>query len=431
MTRSIPWRFDLGRFDVRSTLPAAIQQIMQNGLLERTFEDALLPDFLYPALATQRPWQANLGDTAFFTRTGLLTPKTAPITGSDPAVDTYGIEQYSLTMDQYGNAVDTNLLQSAMTLSSKFLEDVQKLGINAGQSLNQVARNKLYKAYAGGRTWVTTAQGAASTTCVVQSANGFDTVLVNGRQTAVSGGNPLNVTINGVANTVVGVNLATNTLTLGAAVTQSIGQSVIAANAPVSFRPTGNTAFDLSSANVATAAMFRSAVARLRTMSVPTVNGNYIAHVDATTEQELFADADFKQAYQGRGDSAVFQNMSIGTFLGIDWVRNQEAPTVLGGAGQNLTIHRPVVFGADALISGPFENMGELLAGTGVQDIPNIRMVGPAAGVQVALIVRPPQDRLQQIVSSAWSWVGDLAVPSDATTGDASVFKRGVLIEHA
>jgi hypothetical protein len=72
-----------------------------------------------------------------FTRTGLLTPQTTPITGSDPTVDTYSIEQYSMTMDQYGNAVDTNMLQSAMTLASKFLEDQQKLAINAGQSLNR------------------------------------------------------------------------------------------------------------------------------------------------------------------------------------------------------------------------------------------------------------------------------------------------------
>lgn len=431
MTRTKLWAFDLTRFDVRSTLPAAIREVMQNGLLERVFEDALVPDFLYARLASQRAWRANLGDTATFTRPGLLTPTPIPITGSDPNPQTYGIEQYSVTMDQYGSAVDTNMLQSAMTLASKFLEDVQKLGIAAGQSINQVARNKLYKAYAGGRTWCTAA-ATTDTSIIVASTDGFETVLLNGKPTAVSAANPLNVTIGGVANTVVGVNTATKTLTLGTTRVDVVGDAVISAAAPVSIRPTGRTTpFDLVAGDVATMAQFRAAVVRLRKMNVPTINGNYIAHIPPDTEGELFADADFKQAYQGRGDSQVFQDMSIGTFGGIDWVRNNESPTVLGGSGGNVTVFEPIVFGGDALISAPFDDMGSLLAGTGVEDIPNIRMVGPADGVEVALIVRPPQDRFQQNVSEAWSYVGDFAVPSDSTTGDASLYKRGVVVYHA
>ena len=66
-------------------------------------------------------------------------------------------------------------------------------------------------------------------------------------------------------------------------------------------------------------------------------------------------------------------------------------------------------------------------------DVVALRMVGPATGVQVALIVRPPQDRLQQNISSAWSWVGDFGVPSDVTAagGDAARYKRAVMVEHA
>lgn len=425
------WAFDLTRFEVRSTLPAAIQAVMQNGLLERTFEDALLPDFLYARLATQRPWRANLGDTGTFTRTGLLSPKTTPITGSDPTADTYGIEQWSAIMDQYSNAVDTNMLQSAMTLASKFLEDIQKLGINAGQSINQVCRNKLYKAYAGGRTWCTTT-ATSDTSIIVASTDGFEKVLVNGVPTPVSASNPLNVTIAGVANTVTGVNTSTKTLTLGTARADTAGDAVVSANAPVSIRAASrNTPFDYTSGDVATMAMFRAAVVRLRKMNVPTINGNYVAHIPPDTEGELFADADFKQAYQGRGDSQVFGSMSIGTFAGIDWVRNNESPSVAGGSAGTVPVFEPIVLGADAVVSAPFEDMSGLLAETGVGDVPNIRTVGPADGVQVALIVRPPQDRLQQNVSSAWSYVGDFAVPSDSTTGDAALYKRGVVVYHA
>lgn len=429
------WSFDLGRHDVRSTLPAAIRAIMQNGLLWKAFEDALLPEFLYPRIADKRPWAGGLGDTTTFTRAGLLLPQTTPLNGADPAVSTYSIEQYSATMNQYGNAMDTSMVQSAMALASKFAEDVQKMGINAGQSVNQIARNKLYAAYAGGRTFATVANGAANVTLNVNDTTGFGTVLVNGVPTAVSGGNPLSITLAGVANTVVAVSAASGpgTLTLGTAATCAVNDAVVSANAPVSFRPNARaTNANLIAGDIANMALFRSAVARLRTMNVDTVDGNYVAHIDPTTEAQLFADADFKQAYQGRGDSAVFGNMSLGVFAGIDWVRNNEAPLATVGAN---TVHRPLVLGAGSLISAPFENMENMLAETGVQDVPNIKLIGPAESVQVAAIVRPPQDRLQQVVGSAWSFIGDFCVPSDLTTGgqpgnDAALYKRAVLVEH-
>lgn len=428
VARRMAAAFHLARHDVRSSLPAAIQAIMQNGLLYRAFEDALAPEFLFPSIATPRPWQGNVGDTGTFTRAGLLAPVTTPlVVGNDPNAATYSVEQYSLTMNQYANTVDTNMLQSAMTLASKFVEDAQTLAINAGQSLNRIARNKLYAAYRGGQSWVVTAQGSASTTCVVDDATGFSTVMVNGVPTAVSGTNPLTVTVAGSANTVTAVNLGTNTVTLGTAVTQVVGDAVVSAAAPTVVRAGARaTAKAITSGDVATMALFRSAVQRLRSMNVPTVNGNYVAHIDATTEAELFADSDFKSAYQGRGDSEVFQTMSLGTFAGIDWVRNIEAET----KASTVTVHRPIVVGRDSLISGPFENMGSLLAA--VQGpTPAIEMIGPAAGVQVAYIVRPPQDRLAQIVAQTWSWVGDFAVPSDVSTGDSALYKRAVVVEHA
>jgi hypothetical protein len=423
--------FRLDRHDVRSTLPASIQAIMQNGILDRVFQDALVPQFLFPGLADSEPWQGNLGDTKTFTRKGLLTPQTTAITGSDATTGTYGIEQWSVTMDQYGYGVDTNMLQSAMTLASKFLSDVQTLGVNAGQSLNQIARNKLYRAYAGGRTWCTTT-ATSDTTLAVADVSGFTRVLVNGVPTPVSGTNPLNITINGVANTVTATSVSTGAgnLTLGTARADTAGDYVVASNAPVSVRTAArNTAYDITSADTATLAMFRSAVARLRSTNVPDIGGYYTAHISPTTEAELFADADFKQALQGRVDSPVWQSLSIGRFAGIDWVRNNEVPTVTSNSG--VTVYRPLLLGAGALVAAPFQGMGDLLSGTGVEDVPSIRMIDATPGTQVALIVRPPQDRLQQIIASTWSWVGDFGVPSDSGTGDAALYKRAVLVEHA
>ena len=430
LTAARPW-FDLGRHDVRSTVPAAIRAMMQNGILDRVFMEALRPEFIFPAIADSEPWQGGLGDTKTMTRKGLLTPSTTPITGSDTSAATYGIEQWSVTMDQYGLAVETNMLTSAMALASKFLADVQTLGINAGQSLNQIARNKLYGAYAGGRTWCTTA-GSSDTSIIVNSVAGFTHVLVNGVPTAVSASNPLTVTIEGVANTVTGVNAGTSTLTLGTARADTAGDYLVAANAPTTVRPTGDTAYDLTGSNTATFAMFRAAVTRLRKMNVPTVGGYYVAHIDPDTESQLFSDSDFKQALQGRVDSPVYRDLSIGRFGGIDWVRNNECPTIAGGSAGTVTVHRPIVLGAGALVAAPFEGMGDLLRGTGVDDVPDISMVNVAPGVDVARIVRPPQDRLQQVLSTSWSWVGDYGVPSDSlANSDAALFKRAVVLEHA
>jgi hypothetical protein len=423
--------FRLDRHDVRSTLPASIRAIMQNGLLDRVFRDALLPESLYPAIADSEPWMGAVGDTRTFTRKGLISPTTTPLAGADiSGASTYSIEQWSVIMDQYGLSVDTNMLQSSMTLASKFLADVATLGISAGQSLNRIARDKMYRAYAGGRTWCT-AGATTDTTIAVADVAGFTTVLVNGVPTPVSGTNPLTVSIAGVANTVTATSVQSGpgNLTLGTTRVDVQGDYVVSAAAPVSVRTAArNTAYDITTADVATLAMFRSAVIRLRKMNVPTTGGYYTAHIPPDTEGELFADADFKQALQGRVDSPVWQGLSIGRFSGIDWVRNNEVPTVTSNSG--ATVFRPLVVGDGAVIASPFENFGSLLSGTGVEDVPSIRMIEAAPSTQVALIVRPPQDRLQQVISTSWSYVGDFGIPSDSGTGDAALFKRAVLVEH-
>lgn len=123
-------------------------------------------------------------------------------------------------------------------------------------------------------------------------------------------------------------------------------------------------------------------------------------------------------------------------FGGIVWVRNEEVPylttATTGYEDLVTTVHRPVVLGDGALIAAPFEGISDLLAETGVGDVPEIATINVAPGVDVTRIVRPPQDRYQQTVSTTWSWVGDYGVPSDSLTGgDPAMFKRGVVLEHS
>ena len=56
----------------------------------------------------------------------------------------------------------------------------------------------------------------------------------------------------------------------------------------------------------------------------------------------------------------------------------------------------------------------------------------------IAHIIRPPLDRLQQWVSLAWVWVGGFAVPTDLTatttiipTASSALYKRAMVVEHA
>lgn len=425
--------FKLDRHDLRSVLPQQLQMVLQNGFLEQTFRQALYPEFLFPAVADSDPWEGGLGAVRTSTRKGLLSPVTTPITGSDTSIATYGKEQWSVRMDQYGNSVQTNLLTSEVALASLYLADVQQLGINAGQSLNQIARNRLYSAYAGGRTWLTAAAASGATSVAVSELSGFATVLVAGEVTPVSASAPLAITVDGQSASVIGASAmsgpGTLTLAAGLGAAAAVSKAVVASNAPVSIRSAGSSAADLTAVNTVTASMFRSAVARLRKMNVPTVMGHYVAHVDPDTEAQLFADSDFKQAYQGRGDSPVFQDLSIGRFLGIDWVRNIEAPTVTNPAG--VTVHRPIVTGGGVLVNAPLRGQGQLLDETGMARVPNIAMVNVAPGADVVMIVKPAQDNLQQVINTTWAWTGDFGVPTDSLTGDGATFKRAVVLEHA
>ncbi|MFR9796627.1 hypothetical protein ACL02U_12085 [Streptomyces sp. MS06] len=436
-TAAKPW-FRLDRHDVRSTLPAAIRAIMQDGLLDGMFRESLAPELLFPMIADVEPWQGAKGDTKIMTRNGLMTPDPTPTTGSDASTGSYSIEQWTVTMDQYGKSIDTDLLQSSMTQASKYLNDVSRLAIHAGQTINLLSRNKLYAGYAGGRTYCTAA-GTSDTSIEVASTDGFEQVLVNGVPTAVSASNPLTVTVDGVANTVTGVNTSTRVLTLGTARVDVVGDSVISAQAPYSVRAgtSNDTAYNLAAGDLITFSDFRAAVARLRRMHVPAAEGsNYVAHIDSVTESQLFEDTEFQNLYRGRADSQTYRDLAIGVFGGIVWVRNEVVPYLTtsdtGYSDLSTTVHRPIVMGSGALIAAPFDNPASLLGETGVSDVPEISMINVSPGVDVARIVRPPQDRYQQNVSTTWSWVGDYGVPSDSlANGDSALFKRAVMLEHS
>ena len=480
----------------RESLPASLQAILQNGLLDHVFEDALVASFLYDTLADVRPWAGGLGSTSIMTRGGLLTPNTVPITGSDAGVSSYGFEQYQLQMNQYGGSIDTNMATSAMALASKFLEDNTKLGIMAAQSLDLVAQASLYGAYSGGNTYTT---GAQSTTYTpVADLTGFGQTLVADSTTntnaaegnqgvavpslvQVSASNP-GYFLNGVQ----GIWSYTGWQQLGAAGTQgtatnpagagnlsgcvavsgvlgamAAGQSIVTCLpactgvyggnnvvattysplAPYIVRPNAKTSqWGLQSTDVATLATFRNAVTRLKSQHVPQLKGAYTAHVTPQTVAELFLDTEFQSAYRGGAattspvypDNVVGSNIGgdatfLGRLAGIDWIENTVTPVVYNpAAGFQGAIYRNIVVGADALIKGPFQDQAGLLASMTSGSTVEIKELGG-----VVRILRAPLDRLGQVLSSTWSWIGGYTTGSDILTGDNAVYKRAVIVEHA
>lgn len=440
----------------RDNLPPSLQEILQNGLLDGVFDDALLPMFLYDTLADTRPWGSQIGSQGIFTRAGLMTPVTVPITGSDATAAAYGFEQYSVKMDQWGNSIDTNMAISAQALANKYLEDNKTLAINAAQSLNLIAQAALYAAYGGGTSYATAATtsstslhvadaggfGQAPTTLgtsgTVESATGVAVPQLN----PVSSSNPLTISIGGASNTVTGVAFDSGTsgpgtLTLGTGATVAKDAAVTSANSPAIYRPNARASqATIVAGDVATLALFESAVTRLRSMNVKPIGGAYTAHIHPTTLQELFQDANFRQVYQGRSDSPAYENLTLGAtagaggvefmgrFIGIDWVMNNVTPVVTNDS--SVPVYRPIVCGQDSLIKAPFENMADLVSASQAGGVAQIDMING-----IARILRAPLDRLGQVLTSSWSFIGGYTVGTDLLTGDASAYKRGVVLEHA
>jgi hypothetical protein len=128
-------------------VPAAMQELNQKGLLERAFHDGLFPNLAFRKEAMYEEWPANTGTEIFMTRPGLLKPKTKPLTpGSDPTPQAVPYEQWVARLEQYADTIDTHTPTSATAQANLFLRNIHQLGLQAGQSVNRVARNSLFKA---------------------------------------------------------------------------------------------------------------------------------------------------------------------------------------------------------------------------------------------------------------------------------------------
>lgn len=428
--------------------PAALVPIIQQGFLEREFQNGLRSRLGFRAIADRENFSIGIGETLTKTRTGLKAPVSAPITPSnntnlDNGLTPAGwtVEQYTMALNMYGDTIDLNMVTSRVGIASQFLKNAEVNGVQAIQSLDRFARDALFGAYLGGNTRVTATLGAPAVTIAVDDIRGFQYVLVNGVMTAVSVSHTLAVTVGANVYTLTGAtadgsntstapNGISGTLTFSGNVSVSdgtLGNAATAATAPMVHRPASRaTTKALTSADTLLMQTVLTGVADLRSNNVPTINGLYNCYLDDRQLLGLFADADFKLLYRGAYGSEEYKTGQIIELLGTRFIPTNEAPQQATlGAG---AIHRAIVCGSGALVEGNYE-------ATGYEDVDNPDSLKVMVD-DICMVTREPLDRLQQIIAQSWYWIGGYAVPTDVTantnvipTATNSYFKRAVVLE--
>jgi len=460
-----------------TNFPAGLAAILQQGFLEREGEEGLDSVLAYRRAALRETVPARIGETLTRTRKGRKTPITVPLvaannTGLDNGLSpsTFSIEQYSFTMYEYADTVDTNMMQDEAGIFNQMVANSRNNGVQAAQSMERIARSRLFGAYLGGNTRVRTDLGpGGATTCHVDDIRGFTTVLVNGVVTPITSSYPITVvetamssggvnqTLTVQAATADGTNQSSvpdgisGVLTFVGATTPVNGDALQSVNSPKILRPFGKlTTAALTGQDVFTFGLCEDSVAYLRDNGVPPMeDGSYHIILDNTSMRQLWADQDFKVLFAGRADSREYRDGDIIRMLGMTFIPTTEAyiqppytqynggATTYGAAGPSngvsVRVRRPIVLGAEAIIQGDFEGLETWLNREGVTPIGDAFLVNG-----VAQIIRPPLDRLQQTASQTWTWIGDFAVPTDLTattniipTASNALYKRSVVVEHA
>lgn len=452
----------------------AVRQYVQDGLLQREFHDALFPELKFRAMVEWQPWGEHEGDTKIFTGDGLYDPDTEALPpNQDPVPEPRQKEQWTATIFRLAKTGDVPMATSTLAPVDLFSQEAQAQGKQAGQSLNRKVRNRTYNAAMSGNTNIVGTTNSA--TQRVKHLNGltrarrpdlaagspvrFDPVSSTNPLSVQLGAGPTTRNIIGFTPDNAGDEIGPGTITLDAVYNGTDRDAVVAASASsIVYVGGGRHVDDIGNTDVFTFAALRTAVARLRTMNVPTFpDGLYYAHVDPTTETQWFADTEVQRMLTSLPDYAMYRDSAIGNIGGTIVLRNTECPvqsTVRpkdgvtftkkddfagelfsnGNAATGIPIHRPIVLGYGGLKEYWLDYM-KLVSDAGMlgKVISKPRITSNGISIEmdrVYFLIRPPQNRLQDLPSMTWAWMGDFPFRTDATSGDAAAFKRAVVILH-
>ena len=462
-------------------IPSSVLSLIQEGLIEREFHDALFPNLAYRAEFQSEKWEGQTGTEVLMTRSGLLdTVTTANTPGADPIPSNVPYEQWTMRLDQYTGAIDTDMPTSAVANANLFVRNIHTLGLQAGRSINRIARNVMFKAYLSGQTTLRAAALSGATTLSVSSLNGFTDVVIPGstvRPASVSAGNPLPASFGSGATkevkSIIGFipdnptdPYGPGTITLSAGLTnnQPLRAAVVSAYAPRILRPSGGDSIDaIAPGDTLSLQQIINAAAFLRDALVqPHDDGTYHAHISPLSQAQVYADPVFQRLNQSLPDGMTYKEGFIGQLAGVSFFMNTESPNLLNSGtlvdtaaatGSSFSGRYAPELGAE-LVNGNGTQIGMVVLtgkGAGYERYLDEAAYVSEAGVngkigefdvvnngvqilteQIRLVIRAPQDRLQQKVSAAWSISTGFAMPSDLTAPSGPQrYKRMLVLQHA
>ena len=458
-------------------IPPTIINLVQQGYLEREFHDGLYPENKFRDEAEFEEWPAGTGTEIFQSKPGLITPKLTPLTpGVDPAPSTVNWEQWQMVLNRYGDSIDTNTPTSAVAIDDLFLRNGKQLGLNAGQVLNRLPRNVLYKSYVSGNTVLVDACAAIDTQIHLASLNGFRDVIRVGtdvRPTPVATAVPLPILIGigalQITRNVIAVQPDNASDPDGPGwvlLSAAVGAIYVARTAVVSTYATpilrvggGATVDAIGAADTFVMQNAIVAGAMLKNSNVPAHDdGFYHAHIGPLTMVQAFGDVPFQRLFTGMPDAEEIKRGVLGTIGNVKFIQNSECPQRASGNVGTLTatgtnavygsdigcdvtnnsgidIGRVLVTGKGSLYERGLDEKAYVTeAGvTGkIKDLEGIVMPGMSVVTnRIKIIIRAPLNRTQDQVATTWTCSTGFAAPTDAATGSAARWKRAVVIEAA
>jgi hypothetical protein len=440
-----------------SNLPVELQGIIQKNMLQRLFQEGLRSKLAFRMIADREIFPGRIGETLTKTRHGLKNPATTPI---DPSVidsnldngltpSNFTVEQYKYGISLYADTIDLNSITSQVEIAGRFSKNVTVTAVQAAQTLERLARNKIYDGYMGANSWVTETLVAAGPTIKVDDVRHFNEIFVNGELVPVSASNKRNVTVGGSvyalqAVAIDAVNTSkiasfggqSGTLTFDANVSiadGTLGNGVIAESSAIVLRPNvKESTYLLDNADILTMEMLQDAVAILRNNAVPTIGGVYNCYLDQNSMKQLYRDQEFRELFRGRPDTREYRQGIVVDLLGLRFISTTETyQQTLTTATGPVRVKRPIISGQGALIEGTFAEQDAMIAQRNRNAV--IRNIDG-----VVSVTRPPLDRLGMNIGQSWYWIGGYALPTDSTatqsiipTSNNSYYKRAVVLETA
>ncbi len=118
--------------------PAALQPIIQQGFLDREFEMALKSRLGYRLVADREEFSVGIGETLTKTRAGLKPSITTPLSAANNTnldngltSTTWGVEQYTISLNFYAATQDLNMVTSRVGIASQFTIALPTIGLNS------------------------------------------------------------------------------------------------------------------------------------------------------------------------------------------------------------------------------------------------------------------------------------------------------------